>query len=88
MVSSALETSVGIAAGLALAAALPELPYACGLATLQLLDGDVTAEPAARSSTARCPSRAPSRTVADAVAADDATTATVAEPGCATSRRG
>ena len=33
VVSSALETSVGIAAGLALAAALPELPYACGLAT-------------------------------------------------------
>ena len=29
---SALETSVGIAAGVALAAALPELPYACGLA--------------------------------------------------------
>ena len=42
VVSSALETSVGIAAGLALAAALPELPYACGLATLALLDGDVT----------------------------------------------
>ena len=34
MVSSALETSVGIAAGVALAAALPELPYACGLATV------------------------------------------------------
>ena len=45
VVSSALETSVGISAGLALAAALPELPYACGLATLQLLDGDVTSEP-------------------------------------------
>ena len=45
VVSSALETSVGIAAGLALAAALPELPYACGLATLQLLAGDVTSEP-------------------------------------------
>ena len=45
VVSSALETSVGIAAGLALAAALPDLPYACGLATLQLLDGDVTSEP-------------------------------------------
>jgi len=45
VVSSALETSVGIAAGLALAAALPELPYACGLATLQLLDGDVTSSP-------------------------------------------
>ncbi len=45
VVSSALETSVGIAAGVALAAALPDLPYACGLATLQLLDGDVTSEP-------------------------------------------
>ena len=45
VVSSALETSVGIAAGLALAAALPELPYACGLATLPLLDGDVTSAP-------------------------------------------
>ncbi len=41
VVSSALETSVGIAAGLALAAALPELPYACGLATVQLLSDDV-----------------------------------------------
>ena len=45
VVSSALETSVGIAAGLALAAALPELPYACGLATLSLLAGDVTTTP-------------------------------------------
>jgi O-succinylbenzoate synthase len=45
VVSSALETSVGIAAGVALAAALPELPYACGLATLSLLDGDVTSRP-------------------------------------------
>ncbi|MGW5359085.1 o-succinylbenzoate synthase [Actinopolymorpha pittospori] len=45
VVSSALETSVGIAAGVALAAALPELPYACGLATVQMLTGDVVAEP-------------------------------------------
>ncbi|MFD4673469.1 o-succinylbenzoate synthase [Lentzea sp. NPDC058450] len=45
VVSSALETSVGMAAGVALAAALPELDYACGLATLQLLDGDVTSAP-------------------------------------------
>ena len=45
VVSSALETSVGIAAGLALAGALPELPYACGLATVQLLTADVVAEP-------------------------------------------
>ena len=34
VVSSALDTSVGLAAGLALAAALPELPYACGLGTV------------------------------------------------------
>jgi len=45
VVSSAVDTSVGLAAGLALAAALPELPYACGLATMSLLAGDVTAEP-------------------------------------------
>lgn len=42
VVSSALDTSVGIRAGLALAAALPELPYACGLGTVSLLAGDVT----------------------------------------------
>ncbi len=45
VVSSALETSVGIAAGLALAAALPELPHACGLATVQLLTDDVVRSP-------------------------------------------
>jgi o-succinylbenzoate synthase len=41
VVSSALETSVGLAAGVALAAALPELEYAAGLATLGLLTDDV-----------------------------------------------
>ena len=45
VVSSAVESSIGIAAGVALAAALPELPYACGLATVQLLSGDVVEEP-------------------------------------------
>ncbi|WP_051712428.1 o-succinylbenzoate synthase [Spirillospora albida] len=45
VVSSAVETSVGLAAGAALAAALPELPYACGLGTLPLLEGDVTGAP-------------------------------------------
>jgi O-succinylbenzoate synthase len=45
VVSSMMETSVGIAAGVALAAALPELPYACGLATLRALPGDVTHAP-------------------------------------------
>lgn len=41
VVSSALDTSVGIAAGVALAGALPELPYACGLATTSLMAADV-----------------------------------------------
>ena len=45
VVSSAVETSVGLAAGVALAAALPELPYDCGLATMSLLTADVTADP-------------------------------------------
>jgi o-succinylbenzoate synthase len=47
VVSSAVESSVGLAAGVALAAALPELHYACGLATMSLLAGDVTASPLA-----------------------------------------
>ena len=47
VVSSAVESSVGLAAGVALAAALPALPYACGLATMSLLAGDVTADPLA-----------------------------------------
>jgi O-succinylbenzoate synthase len=45
VVSSAVDTSVGLAAGVALAAALPDLPYACGLGTMSLLAGDVTASP-------------------------------------------
>lgn len=45
VVSSAVETSVGLAAGVALAAALPELPYACGLGTIGLLADDVVTEP-------------------------------------------
>jgi len=49
VVSSAVDSSVGLAAGVALAAALPELPYACGLATMSLLAGDVTAEPLSES---------------------------------------
>ena len=49
VVSSAVESSVGLAAGVALAAALPDLQYACGLATMSLLAGDVTADPLAES---------------------------------------
>ena len=41
VVSSALDTSVGIAMGAALAGALPDLAGACGLGTVSLLDGDV-----------------------------------------------
>ncbi len=45
VVSSALESSVGIRTGSALAAALPELPYGCGLGTVSLMAQDVTAHP-------------------------------------------
>lgn len=45
VVSSAVESSVGIAAGVALAAALPTLEHACGLATIQLLTDDVAVKP-------------------------------------------
>jgi O-succinylbenzoate synthase len=41
VVSSALETSVGLAAQVALAAALPSLEYACGLGSLSLFRADV-----------------------------------------------
>jgi O-succinylbenzoate synthase len=44
IVSSMMETSIGIAAGLALAAALPDLDYACGLATLSQIEGDVVGD--------------------------------------------
>ncbi|WP_084124715.1 o-succinylbenzoate synthase [Demequina sp. NBRC 110054] len=45
VVSSAMESSVGLAAGLALALALPDLPYACGLGTSELLARDTVAVP-------------------------------------------
>ena len=45
VVSSALDTSVGIMAGATLGFSLPTLDHACGLATVELLDGDVTAHP-------------------------------------------
>ena len=45
VVSSALDSSVGISMGAHLAAALPDLRFDCGLATASLLAGDVTREP-------------------------------------------
>lgn len=41
VVSSAVESAIGIHAGVRLAAALPELPFACGLETGRLLARDV-----------------------------------------------
>lgn len=45
VVTSMIETSIGLAAGVAAAAAMPELPYACGLGTGTLLAGDVVSDP-------------------------------------------
>lgn len=45
VVSSALETSVGLGMGVALAAALPDAAYDAGLGTAALLAADVTDEP-------------------------------------------
>lgn len=45
VVSSALDSSVGISMGAQLAAALPDLRFDCGLGTASLLAGDVTREP-------------------------------------------
>lgn len=45
VVSSALDTSVGLAMGAALAASLPSLDFDCGLGTASLLTADVTEAP-------------------------------------------
>lgn len=45
VVSSAIDSSVGLRAGVALAAALPDLDHACGLGTGALLSADVTHQP-------------------------------------------
>jgi o-succinylbenzoate synthase len=74
VVSSALESSVGIAAGVALAAALPELPFACGLATVALFTDDVTSAPLLPVDGALAVAR-PEPDRLDAVAADAVTDA-------------
>lgn len=45
VVSSALETSVGMYGGLLAASLIENLPYACGLGTVALIEGDPTLEP-------------------------------------------
>ncbi len=47
VVSSALDTSVGLSMGVALAAALPDLDYDCGLGTSSLFTKDVASPPLA-----------------------------------------
>jgi O-succinylbenzoate synthase len=71
VVSSALQTSVGLAAEVALAGALPELEFACGLGTGALLAADVVAAPLApRNGWLDVPRRAPEPVLREAVAAD------------------
>lgn len=75
VVSSAVETSVGLAAGLALAGALPELDFACGLGTVSLLSTDVVTEPLRPvEGWLPVPRQAPEPTLRAAVAADEPTT--------------
>jgi O-succinylbenzoate synthase len=45
VISSALETSVGMYGGVLAASLLPDLPYACGLGTVALIEGDPTLDP-------------------------------------------
>lgn len=45
VVSSALETSIGLSQGAFLAAALPELEFDCGLGTLSLMESDMSLAP-------------------------------------------
>ncbi|GAA4608404.1 O-succinylbenzoate synthase [Actinoplanes octamycinicus] len=62
VVSSALETSIGLVSELFLAAALPELDFACGLDTLALFEGDLTTAEGAirpRAGVLRVPDRPP-----------------------------
>ncbi|HET7799723.1 MAG TPA: o-succinylbenzoate synthase [Humibacillus xanthopallidus] len=72
VVSSALDTSVGIAAGVALAAALPGLDHACGLGTVSLFERDVAREPLRPRGGVLVPGRAePDREALAALAAPD-----------------
>jgi o-succinylbenzoate synthase len=71
VVSSALQTSVGLAAEVALAGALPDLEFACGLGTGALLAADVVAEPLQPTDGwLEVPQRAPEPVLRDAYAAD------------------
>lgn len=75
--SSALDTGIGLSAGLATAAALPHLPHANGLATWRLLQDDITDPPQHTQSQVTAPTTpaVPDPEKLDLYAADPATTA-------------
>lgn len=74
VVSSAVDTAVGLAAGLAAAGALPELPYACGLGTAALLTSDVSsAAPVLTAGSLPVPTRPPEPDLLALLPADPAT---------------
>lgn len=71
VVSSALDTSIGLSMGAALAAALPDLYYDCGLGTASLFTTDVVASPlVARDGVLTSERPLPTSTELDRVAAD------------------
>jgi O-succinylbenzoate synthase len=74
VVSSALESGVGLAAEVALAGALPSLEFACGLGTGALLAADVTPVDAPVGGMLAVPRRAPTPECRDDLAADPART--------------
>jgi len=72
VVSSALDTSIGLSMGVALAAALPALEYDCGLGTASLFSADVVASPLlARGGVLPLARPRPTTADLDRVAADD-----------------
>ncbi|MEU6647148.1 o-succinylbenzoate synthase [Saccharomonospora sp. NPDC046836] len=72
VVSSAVESSVGLAAELALAGALPALDFACGLGTMSLLTADVTTQSLSPvDGYLPVPARAPEPDLAETVPAGD-----------------
>ena len=71
VVSSAIDSSVGLAAGLAMAGALPQLDLACGLGTGSLLAADVSSAGfVVRDGHLPVPTRAPEPDLADGVRPD------------------
>ncbi len=76
VVSSALDTSIGLSMGAALAASLPELDYDCGLGTASLFTADVVASPLrAQGGLLRVERPRPTSADLDRVAADTERTA-------------